>query len=112
MHVRWSVLVAAITIACSSGTGNSSATGQIGDLCSSGAVQCGPGMYCAEGGDLQGRCTADCSMNSAICQSMFGNDTLCYGLSLCARACTNVAQCGGAGECTLLTSGESACLSE
>jgi len=79
----------------------------VGDPC--GKDGCADGLFCAAGGDMQGRCTAQCTGNSE-CQARFGNNTRCYN-QLCTKTCTGTWDCYG-GNCTYLSSGSYICLAQ
>jgi hypothetical protein len=94
----------------SSGGGDGgSPGGTVGAVCSASAP-CGTGLTCAESGLLLGRCTADCSSNLDLCSTQFGASAVCMNASQCALVCEVPSQCPGEGECTPLSSGLSACI--
>ena len=82
--------------ACSSSGNN--APGKVADLCGNNGVQCGDGLYCAQGGEMAGRCTADCASDTGLCASHFGNSTFCIDSTYCTRMCNTPSDCGG-GKC-------------
>jgi hypothetical protein len=82
--------------------------GKVGELCVD--ERCEEGLYCAHGGNMAGRCTADCD-TSGFCISHFGENTLCYASLHCAKMCSSDSQCQG-GDCAELYGGDSVCLSQ
>jgi hypothetical protein len=81
----------------------------LGEDCKS-KEDCKEGLYCSAGGDLKGRCTADCD-DTSFCEAHFGENAVCYAREQCARRCASNGECGD-GRCAPLTSGASVCISE
>ena len=54
---------------------------------------CQLGLHCAfVEGVIAGQCTATCNSTPA-CQEHYGEQSLCLGADLCARACTSPQSC-------------------
>jgi hypothetical protein len=103
----------ALLTACSSSSGNSAPVGKVADLCGNNGVQCGDGLYCAQGGEMAGRCTADCATDTGLCASHFGNNTFCIDSTYCTKMCSTVSDCGGAGKCVqIVLNPYSGCVSQ
>ena len=82
--------------------------GAAGELCLE--RRCKPGLYCASGGEMVNRCTADCD-DTAFCQSHFGENTRCYSSQFCAKTCSGNGDCQG-NPCVDLTSGVGVCVTQ
>jgi hypothetical protein len=112
--VGWRLIVGAIGAISLALLGACSGdVGKVADLCGNNGVQCGPGLYCAQGGTMAGRCTADCSADTSLCQSHFGDNSFCVDAELCTKMCNTVADCGGTGICVqIVLNPFSGCISE
>jgi hypothetical protein len=62
---------------------------------------CQLGLQCTSvAGVMEGQCAASCN-STPSCQERFGEQSLCLGADVCARACTNAQQCPAGSTCNL-----------
>jgi hypothetical protein len=60
---------------------------------------CQLGMSCVFEADvMEGQCAATCN-DSAACHEQFGSESVCVGADLCARTCTQDADCAQGSQC-------------
>jgi hypothetical protein len=70
----------------------------LGGLCVSDR-ECQLGLMCAhEAGVMEGQCSAMCN-STPSCQERFGAESMCIGADICARTCSNDAECASGGSC-------------
>jgi hypothetical protein len=72
----------------------------LGGACDS-TRECQVGLRCIQGeGAMDGQCSAGCSAGSA-CQEQFGEQSMCLGADVCARACQKAADCPADTHCNV-----------
>ena len=72
----------------------------LGGICE-GTRDCRAGTHCIESdGILAGQCSAACAESSS-CRQAFGDQALCLGNDLCARACTQATDCPNGTTCNV-----------